>query len=283
MNEAAVVLIGTASLSAPLVLAAMGGLLSERSGVIHIGLEGKMLAGSVFAALTSLATGNPWAGLAGGVCGAVLLAFLHFWMTQSFRIDHIISGMAINALAFGASNLIDRQLIQPLSARRMPHLPEWFYMAMAVAAPILIYAYVALTRGGLRLRAVGEDPDKSRQMGISPWEVRFQALGVAGVLCGLAGALLVSSAGSFVDQMTAGRGFIALAALILGGWRALPALAACIVFGFFDALQIQLQGTELAGARLPAEFWKMLPYLATLVAMMGFLGRNRAPAGLGRP
>lgn len=283
MNEIQVVLQSTILLSAPLILAAMGGLTSERSGVINIGLEGKVLMSCVLTAVVSLKTGHPLLGLSCGILGATLLSLLHYLLTQTYRIDQIVSGMAINALAYGASNVIDRRLISTAESSRFPHLPEFAFVACALSLPFLLAYYLSQTKGGLRLRAVGEDSSKARQMGVAPGWVRFQSLVATGVFCGLAGALVVSSAGSFVDQMTAGRGFIALAALIIGGWRPLPVLAACVVFGFFDALQIQLQGTALAGAKLPPEFWKALPYLATLVALCGLLGRNRAPQGLGKP
>lgn len=249
---------------------------------MNIALEGKMLMACVLTAAVALKTGNAWAGLGAGICGAVIASLLHYILTQTYRIDHIVSGMAINALAFGTSNFIDRGYISKAPSTKFPHVAEGFFLALAITLPVLIWIFMAKTKGGLWLRAVGESPDKARQMGISPKRVRLYALLATGVFCGLAGSLVVSSAGSFVDQMTAGRGFIALAALILGGWRPLPALIACVVFGFFDSLQIQLQGTELAGAKLPPEFWKALPYLATLAALCGLVGRNRAPSGLGR-
>lgn len=260
----------------------MGGLTSERSGIVNIALEGKMLMACVTTASLSLLTGNAWVGLGAGIVAAVIASLLHYVLTQTYRIDHIVSGMAVNALAFGASNFIDRSYISKAPSNKFPHLAEAWYLVLALAIPLLIWVYLKKTKGGLWLRAVGESPEKSRQMGISPKWVRLYALIVTGCFCGLAGSLVVSSAGSFVDQMTAGRGFIALAALILGGWRPLPALAACLVFGFFDSLQIQLQGTELAGAKLPPEFWKSLPYLATLAALCGLVGKSRAPSGLGR-
>jgi general nucleoside transport system permease protein len=202
-------------------------------------------------------------------------------MTQTYRIDHIISGMAINAIAFGASNFLDRKFLSAASGA-VPVLPVSLYYAAAFALPVALGLYLAKTRGGLRLLAVGQDPDKSRQMGLSPIGVRFGGLLATGVFCGLAGALVVSQATRFVDNMTSGRGFIALAALILGAWRPIPAALACFAFGAFQALQIQLQGTELMGARIPPEVWQSLPYAVTVVALAGLLGRSRAPSGLGK-
>lgn len=273
----------TLTLSAPLMLAAMGGLTSERSGIINIALEGKMLGGAVTTALVATFTGSPALGVLAGIGGAVLLSMLHWLMTQTYRIDHIISGMAINAIALGTSNFLDRKFLSVADKGAVPIIPLSLYYAAAFMLPVLLAIYIARTRGGLRLLAVGEDPDKSRQMGLSPVRVRFAGLLATGAFCGLGGALVVSQATRFVDNITAGRGYIALAALILGGWRPVPAALACLVFGLFQAIQIHLQGTELAGAQIPSEFWQSVPYLATIVALAGFLGRrSRAPSGLGK-
>lgn len=275
--------ISTLTLSMPLVLAAMGGLTSERSGIINIGLEGKMLGGAATFAIVATRTESGLIGLAAGIGAAIMLSLLHWLMTQTYRIDHIISGMAINAIALGASNFLDRKFLDPDHSGAVPSIAPAFYYATAFSIPVLLAIYLMRSRGGLRLLAVGEDPDKSRQMGVSPVRVRFLALVATGVFCGLAGALVVSQATRFVDGMTAGRGYIALAALILGGWRPIPAAIACLAFGMFQALQIQLQGTELAGARIPPEVWQSLPYLVTVIALAGFMGRrSRAPSGLGK-
>jgi simple sugar transport system permease protein len=282
MTELLQLLANTVVLSAPLVLAALGGLLSERSGVINIGLEGVMLTSACSTAIVGVATGSAVLGLAAGVGAGVLMSLLHALFTQAFSIDHIVSGMAINALAIGGTNFSAKALAE-LSHERVPVYPNWAYYTLALAATIWIGFYLKRTRGGLHLLAVGNDPDKSRQMGLNPIKVRYLALVGTGVLAGLAGILIVSNAQSFSDQMTAGRGFIALAALILGGWRPWPALAACLLFGLFSALQLQLQGTRILGADIPYDAWKALPYLVTIIALAGFLGRNRAPAGLGKP
>lgn len=278
-----VFLVSTLTLSLPLVLAAMGGLTSERSGIINIALEGKMLGGAATFAIVATHSGSGLIGLLAGIGAAILLSLIHWLMTQTYRIDHIISGMAINAIALGASNFLDRKFLDPDHTGAVPSIAPAFYYATAFSIPILLSLYLVRTRGGLRLLAVGEDPDKSRQMGVSPVQVRFAALVATGVFCGLAGALVVSQATRFVDGMTAGRGFIALAALILGGWRPIPAALACLAFGMFQALQIQLQGTELAGARIPPEVWQSVPYIVTVIALAGFMGRrSQAPSGLGK-
>ena len=275
-------LVNTVTLSAPLVLAALGGLCCERSGVINIALEGKMLTAACVTAIVGVATGSAMFGLAAGTGAAMALSLLHAILTQAYGMDHIISGMAINALAIGGTNYLSKSL-SDLSQRKAPTFPVQFYWVLALVATVWLGLYLARTSGGLRLLAVGNDPDKSRQMGLDPTRVRYLALLATGLLAGLSGALVLSNAQSFSDNMTSGRGYIALAALILGGWRPWPALAACVLFGLFSAVELQLQGTSVLGAHLPPEAWKALPYLVTIVALAGFLGRNRPPAGLGKP
>ena len=275
-----VFLLSTLTLSVPLILAAMGGLTSERSGIINIALEGKMLGAAVVTAIVATRTGSPLLGLAAGIAAGILLSLLHWLMTQTYRIDHIVSGMAINAIALGASNFLDRKYLA--GAGSVPIVSLTFFYVLAFVLPVLVGLWLARTRPGLHLLAVGEDPAKSRQMGVSPLKVRFWGLMATGVFCSLSGALVVFQAAHFVDNITAGRGFIALAALILGGWRPIPALLACLAFGSLQAAQIVFQGTELMGAKLPTELWLSIPYLATVIALAGFLTKSRAPSGLGK-
>lgn len=269
------------SLAGPLLLAAMGGLTSERSGIMNIALEGFMLTACCVIAVVSVPFG-PVVGLIAGLASAVAMALLHCLLTQMYKIDHIISGMAINLLAFGGTNFIDKRFTDLNRQGEIPQLPMWLFDVLAFGLPLLLWLYLKRTRGGLRLLAVGNDPDKARQMGVDPIKVRYLALAATGVFCGLAGAMIVTNAGRFTDGMTAGRGFVALAALILGGWRPLPTLVACLGFGVMYTLQIKLQGSTIMGANLPSQFWNALPYLATIIAMAGFLGRTRTPAGLGK-
>lgn len=275
-------LTGTIILSAPLILAALGGLCSERSGVINIGLEGTMLSAACAGALVSQASGNAILGLIAGIITAISVSLLHAIFTQAYRIDHIVSGMGLNALAAGATSLITKTR-PDLASQQMEVLPIAAYYVLAWTAVVGIWWYIKSTRGGLRLLAVGNDPDKSRQMGVNPVQVRYLALVWTGIFCGLAGVIIATNAGSYSENMTAGRGYIALAALILGGWRAPQAFAACIAFGFFQALQLNLQGTTALGIDLPVEFWQSLPYLVTILALAGFLGKGKAPSGLGKP
>jgi len=272
----------TITLSTPLILAAMGGFTSERCGVINIGLEGMMLMSAAVTALVSSAVG-PWPGLLAGIASAIVLSTLHWLATQHYRMDHVISGMAINALAAGGTNFLWNRLSDPNRTGEIATVPVVFFQWIAFALPFVLWLYVRFARGGLRLLAVGSDPDKARLMGVSPLRVRLFGLLATGVFTGLGGAMLVAENGVFTDNMTSGRGYIALAALILGGWRPLPAFLACVAFGFFSAARLQLQGATFAGINPPSAVWASLPYIVTVIALAGFLGRNRTPAGLGKP
>ncbi|MEQ1934084.1 MAG: ABC transporter permease, partial [Fimbriimonadaceae bacterium] len=258
------------------------GLVSERSGIINIGLEGKMLISAVVVWLIGVNTGSPVFGLLAGIGAASLLSLLHWLLTQKFALDHIVSGMAVNALAFGGSNFLDKRFSNPNQVN-FAKFDSWLYWLVAIGLPIGMWLYLNRTRGGLRLMAVGNDPEKARQMGIFPLRIRLVSLIGTGVFCGIAGSIIVSNAGSFNDSMTAGNGFIALAALIVGGWRPIPALIACLLFGMLKQLQIQMQGEAIAGIMVPNWVWLSLPYFATVVALAGFLGRDRTPKGLGKP
>lgn len=273
----------TLTLGAPLILAALGGFMSERSGVINIALEGKMLMSCAVTGIVGVATHNPWLGVLAGIGSSVLLSLGHWLVTQGYQVDHIVSGMAVNAFAVGATNFLDKRFTDPAHSGEVPQLPTAAYYILALGLPLLVAWAVARTRPGLRLRAAGSDPEKARIMGLNPPRIRLFSLLWTGVFCGLSGALIVSNARFFTDGMTAGRGFIALAALIIGGWRPIPTMAACLVFGFLQALQIQLQGTNFMGVEVPREVWMCLPYAATIIALAGFLGKMRPPAGLGKP
>ena len=222
------------------------------------------------------------AGLVAAIFVAILLSLLHWLATQEFRIDHVISGMAINALAIGGTDFANKKWAASGSDVATQHFPTILFYTFAIASPPVLWAFSKYTRGGWRMLAVGSDPEKSRLAGIQPTIVRLLGLIATGVFTGLAGTLLFSELGGFSDNMTAGKGYIALAALVLSGWRPMPAMAAAIVFGFFSALQLRLQGTALFGGTVPSEAWAALPYLVTIVALAGFLGKNRTPGGLGK-
>lgn len=268
-----------AILTAILVLGALGGLTSERSGVMNIGLEGKMLSGACACAVVASSSNNAYFGVLAGIIVASLLSLVHWLLTQHYQIDHIISGMAINLVSIGGSKFAYGKLMGGAGRSGFPMVSTLVYEIVALLAVAGVTAYVLKTRGGLRLWAVGNDPDKTRLVGINPVKVRMWSLVWTGIFCGIAGGLLVTNAGGFTDGMTAGKGYIALAALILGGWRPVPTLIACLGFGMIDGLQLQFQGV----LGIPSEAWNALPYLLTLVTIAALYSKNRTPAGLGQP
>ncbi len=273
-------LISVLTLSSPLILAALGGLFSERTGVMNIGLEGMMLAAACAAALIGQSSQNALFGLLAGLSAAIGFSMIHWVLTQVYAIDHIVSGMGINALALGITSLVAKSYV--VDADMASFSIELYWIAAWIAVGVSAWI-IKSTRLGLRIIAVGEDPEKSRQMGIRPRPIRLIGLLATGILTGLAGTMIATNAGSFSDNMTSGRGYIALAALILGGWRPWPSLAAAVLFGVFESLQLRLQGESFFGQTIPSEFWYALPYLVTLIALARVAGRNRAPAGMGQP
>jgi ABC-type uncharacterized transport system permease subunit len=295
-------LFGTAIRQAtPLILAALGGLLSERVGVVNIGLEGKILMGAFAAALGTLLSGSLWVGLAAAVLVGLALALIHAVATQEWRTDHIVSGVAINLLALGLSTYLFRQLIVPreeagessvvptfgaVSLGGLENLPllkdqSWLTL-FALGLPFVLLMLLTRTRWGLRVYAVGNDSQKARMMGVPVKRMRYLGVLLSGALAGLAGAFLVLAAtGQFRENMSAGRGFIALAALIFGRWHPLGAAGAALGFGFFEALQMRLQGQPVFGVQLPTDLLLMLPYLLTVIALMGLLGKMKPPSDLG--
>jgi simple sugar transport system permease protein len=271
-------------ISIPYVLCALGGTISERSGVIQLGLEGMLLGGAFAATVAAHYSGTPAVGLLGGVLGGVLLAAVLAGVTLWGRADQVVAGVALNLVAIGLTRYLLKLVFHSASSSPpVPGLDESWETALFVvgAAALAVGTQVWLTRmpGGLRTWAVGENPDAAEGLGVSVRAVRLKAVLTAGALAGLGGAWLALDNHGFVDRMSGGRGYIALAALILGRWRPMAAAAACLLFGFADALQVQLQ-TRATG--VPRELLQMLPYVATLVALTGFVGRAKAPAALGR-
>jgi len=308
-------LAATLRLAAPLVLAALGGLFSERSGVIDIGLEGKMLGSAFAAAAAAAVTGSAWVGLGAGIAVAVLLALLHAFAAVSHRGDQVVTGMALNILVAGLAPVLAISWFDlggttpalPPGARfgslmlpgtmamiDLPVLGEFYARVVSGHNGIVYLAAIAVpavalilhrTRFGLRLRAVGESPDAVATAGVSVAWLRYRALMITGVLCGLAGAYLSLAAGAgFTRNMTAGRGYLALAALIFGRWRPVPTALACLLFAFADAAQTRLQGAALPLLGVvPVELVSALPYALTVLLLAGFVGASRAPRALGIP
>jgi simple sugar transport system permease protein len=302
-------------LSTPLVLAALAGLYAERSGVIDIGLEGKMLGSAFAAAAAAAVTGSAWTGLAAGVGVSVALALLHGFACITHRGNQVVSGVAINILVAGLT--VTLGIAWFAQGGQTPSLPAqarfpsltWpaaealgqlpvlgmLYRDLISGHSLLVYlAYVAVpftwwvlyrTRFGLRLRAVGDNPAAVDTAGLSVSGLRYQAMLCCGVLCGIAGSYLSTAQNAgFVRDMTAGQGYIALAAMIFGKWRPFPALYACLLFGFLDALSVRLQGVILPGfGAVPVQLIQGLPYVLTVILLAGFIGKAVAPRAGGVP
>jgi general nucleoside transport system permease protein len=276
-------LFSTVRLATPLLLAALGGLYSERAGVINIALEGLMLAGAFTAAVVTHAAHSPWAGLAAGIAAGVAIALVHALAAIRFRANQVVSGTAINLLFAGLPPLLSGALFK--SAGATPQIPrgELLPLAPIVIAFLLVpltWYVLYRTPFGLRLRAVGENPEAADTAGIAVARMRYVAVGLSGALAAVGGAYLsIGQSSLFTRNMTAGRGFIALAALIFGKWRPVETMLACLLFGFAEALSIQMQGV----ARLPVQFIQIIPYVLTIVVLAGFIGHSRAPSALGVP
>ena len=299
----------TLRVATPLLLCALAGLLSERAGVVDIGLEGKMLFAAFAAGAAGAAFGSTLLALALACTVAVALSWLHGWACVSHSGDQVVSGMALNIIAAGLTVVLGIAWFQqggqtpPVGADvRLQAL--WPGAAAALGGiagdgllghNILVYAALLLvpavwwllyrTRFGLRLRAVGENPHMVDAAGLSVVRLRYAALSLNGLLCGLAGSYLVlAQNAAFAPHMTAGRGFMALAAMIFGKWHPVGAFWACLLFGFLDAVAIRLQGVRLPGiGEVPVPAVQALPYLLTVVLLAGFIGKSAAPQALGLP
>ena len=302
-------------LATPLLLACLAGLFSERSGIFDIGLEGKMLGAAFAAGAAAGVTGSAWLGLGAAILVSVGLALIHGFASITQRGNQIVSGVAINFLAAGLTALLGQAWFhqggrtpQLLGDARFKSLTLPGAEALA-GVPVLgpIYAelisghnllvYVAAaavpltwwivyrTRFGLRLRAVGENPAAVDTAGISVVWLRYRAVIICGVLCGLAGSYLaIAQSAGFIVNMTAGKGFIALAALIFSKWRPWQALGACFLFGLLDAVAIRLQGVTVPGiGKVPVQLMQALPYILTVVLLAGFIGRAIPPKAGGIP
>ncbi|MEQ8964416.1 MAG: ABC transporter permease [Azospirillaceae bacterium] len=309
------ILDATLRVATPLILAALAGLFSERSGVVDIGLEGKMLGAAFSAAAVAAVTGSAWFGLLAGIGTSFGLAMLHGFATITHRGDQVVSGVALNVLVAGlaptlgiawfsrggqtptlssdarftgidwpfAEALRDVPILGPIYSELLSGHNLLVYVAL-VAVPATAWVLYR-SRFGLRLRAVGETPEAVDTAGISVIAMRYRALMVTGVLCGIAGTYLsVAHNASFVRDMTAGKGYLALAALIFAKWRPVPVLFACLLFGFLEAIEARLQGVELPVlGEIPVQFIQALPYILTVVLLAGFIGKATPPKAIGKP
>ncbi len=305
----------TIRLAVPLILASLAGLFAERSGVVDIGLEGKMLGAAFAAASAAFVTGSALAGLATGILVSVALSMIHGFACITHRGDQVVSGMALNIMVAGlAPTLAEawfrqggrtpgigaearfKSITLPFAeAMRDVPIVGLIYSELISGHNILVYLTALIvplvawivykTRFGLRLRAVGENPSAVDTAGISVTAMRYKALLFTGVLCGIAGTYLSTAHGSsFIRDMTAGKGYLALAALIFAKWRPVPALFACLLFAFTDAIQVRLQGIPLPiVGEIPTQAIQALPYIATVLLLAGFVGRAIAPKAIGQP
>ena len=283
----------TLRLATPLILAALGGVCSERAGIAALGLEGMMLGGAFAAGCGAALTQSAWIGLAAAIIAGMVLALLHGVVCIRYRGDQIVSGMALNVAVAGLCPMLGlgwfglgggTPALEP-GARFMPVLLGQCSLVFGTLALVpLIRGLLYGTRFGLALRAAGENPDAVTAAGLHVASIRYRALALCGALTGAAGAYIAIADGAgFSRDMTAGRGYVALAALISGKWRPVPAAAACFLFAGTDAVQLRLQGVDLPIlGELPTQLVQAFPYLVTLLALGGFVGNVRAPAALGR-
>ncbi|MBP0481617.1 ABC transporter permease [Sagittula salina] len=304
----------TIRMSTPLLLACLAGLFSERSGIFDIGLEGKMLIAAFFSAAIAYNTGNVWLGLLAGIGASLGLSAIHGLASITFRGNQLISGVALNFLASGITVLIAQswykqggktptltggarlnEINLPLTEtlRDVPVLGPIYAQVISGHAPLVYVAFLAVpatwwllfrTRFGLRLRAVGEAPEAVDTAGISVIRLRYTAVAICGILCGIAGAYMATGLQPFFGkEMTAGRGYIALAALIFAKWRPWYALAACLLFGFLQAVAIRFQNFDLGAFTVPVQVMDALPYILTVVILAGFIGKAIPPRAGGTP
>jgi ABC-type uncharacterized transport system permease subunit len=307
------ILASSIRMAVPLILACLAGLWSERSGIVDIGLEGKMLAAAFAAAASAYYFQSAWIGLLIAIAVSLAMALVHGYAAINQRGNQVVSGVAINMLAAGLAVVLgntwfkeggrtpplnDLTRFMPLDfpgAAALANVPVLGGIAKIVSGHSIITYFTILlvpltawalarTRFGLRLRAVGENPHAVDTAGISVAALRYQAVVIAGILCGISGAYISTSlSASFVRDMSAGRGFMALAALIFANWRAWPALAACLLFGFLQAIGNFMQGAHIAGMEIPVQFFNALPYVMTVVLLAGFIGKSIPPKASGIP
>lgn len=281
----------TLRIAIPYLFAASGGVVSERAGLIGLGLEGYMLAGAFCGAVASYFSGSPWIGLLGAVAGGAAVALLYAVTAIRFRADQVVVGIAINLLVIGVTRFFLRLAFH--SSANSPRVPGfgreqtgsgfialagnpliWLGIIAVLAMAWLLYR----TPFGLRVRAAGEHPAAAISVGIRVDRIRYLAAALTGVLAAMGGAYLALDQHQFSAEMTAGRGFIALAATIFGRWDPVRAALACLLFAAAETLQIQLQGAQV----IPSQFVEMIPYALTIIALAGVVGRAIPPAALGK-
>lgn len=291
-----ILLFSTIRLATPLIFAALGGMFSERSGVINIALEGLMLAGAFTAAVATYELSNPYIGFLCGVAAGGALAVVFAVAVIKFEADQVVAGFSISLLMIGLPAVISSAVYDSAGSTQQIAkeflLPELFNNRISVAS-LLAFALIPVcwyilykTPFGLRLRATGENPAAADAAGVNVIVLRYAAVIISGLLAAAGGAYLsIGQSSLFTRGMTAGRGYIALAALILAKWKPVPVLLACLFFGFTEALSIQIQGVWKlpSGEEIPVQFIQIIPYVLTIIVLAGFIGLSRAPKALGIP
>ncbi|HEU4748007.1 MAG TPA: ABC transporter permease [Gemmatimonadaceae bacterium] len=271
----------------PYLFAASGGVIAERAGIISLTLEGFMLSGAFGAALGTHYSGSPLVGVLSGILSGLIFSLIHALATIRYRSDQVVTGIAINLLAIGVTRFFLKLAFD--SSSNSPRVEGfggstaaagfdnpllWLGLIVAPVVAFLIYR----TPYGLRVRAAGDHPEAAESVGVSVRRVRYMAVAISGILAGLGGVYLALDQHQFTDQMTAGRGFIAISAVIFGRWNPIRVALACLLFAAAETLQIQLQGSHA----IPSQFIEMIPYVLTIIALAGVVGRSVPPAALGR-
>ncbi len=294
----------TVAAATPIAFGAMSGVMCERSGVINIAIEGMMLTGAMVAVIFASVTGSLWLGLAGAVLSAGLLGVFLAILAIHFRVDQIIAGTAINIFALGITSFISQRFMQPNPAlnsggifsrvaipglSQIPIIGPTFFNQTPIVyilflTIIAIHFMLFYTRWGLRTRAVGEHPRAADTLGVNVFKIRYINVIIGGMIAGVGGAYFtIGSVGRFDEAITAGKGFIGLAAMIFGRWTPFGAYGASLIFGFSDALQARLQVLGKTQVPIPSEWLLILPYLVTMIVLAGVVGRTVAPAADGKP
>jgi len=293
------VLVSTVGYSTPIIIGAMSGIICERSGIVNIAIEGLLLNGAFMAVFIGSIT-TFWLGVVAAMITSALLAWLLAWLAIRCKVDQVIVGFFINFFVLGLTNFLSKRLLTQHQnwnyvATQKP-VKIWGLHSIPVLGPILfeqtVYVYLAIilvaaltwllfrSRWGLRTRSVGEHPRAADTLGINVLRLRYRNVIIAGAIAGFGGSWFASNVGKFNQNMTGGRGFIALAVVIVGRWHPVGALCAALVFGLFDSLGNKLSALHTG---IPGEFISMLPYLATVVVVCGFVGRSRGPKAAGQP
>ena len=268
----------TLLLTTPIALIAIGELINERAGIINVGVEGTALIGALTAAIVSFYTKSPWMGIAAALGAGAGTGFLHSVWCIKFRANHVVSGIAINIIAMGMAGFIPQALWH--SRGTSPHLPTIDINIIMVAMVVIValcHFFLFKTPWGLRLRMVGEKPDAADVAGINVHRIRYLSTVVNGILCALSGVFLVNYTGIFTSGTVAGRGFIGLAAMVIGNYNPFGAFGGALLFGFVYGLQMSLQHF------IPSQLALMLPYLLTVIVLAFFLKKSNVPKALGKP